>query len=167
MDKDKNTPCSKCGEKCFAFCWDGRNKDRPLCYECFAILLDSKREKEWDLIMEKNLFWIYSIEHSSWWRPDHRGYTNDLKKAGMYSVDKATAICQSANQHHENGKLLNEFMVGVVNIHKKEECANCGKSLNGYKTPDGLIDVEAYPLCEHCYDSLSGFHAVENESQVK
>lgn len=34
-------------------------------------------------------------EHVVWWKPDSRGYTNCIDKAGRYAEDEARAICQS------------------------------------------------------------------------
>ena len=33
-------------------------------------------------------------EHICWWRPESRGYTICIDKAGLYSADEAKAICQ-------------------------------------------------------------------------
>lgn len=36
-----------------------------------------------------------SDEHVCWWKPDSRGYTICIDKAGMYSEQEARSICQS------------------------------------------------------------------------
>jgi len=57
--------------------------------------------------------------------------------------------------------LSDEAMEATVDIYAElleKTCKNCRDGLNGYKTPDGLIEIEPYPLCEHCYDSLSDYH---------
>jgi len=40
---------------------------------------------------------VWSIEHTAWWRPAHRGYTRDLYLAGHYSRDEAREIVKNAN----------------------------------------------------------------------
>ena len=37
---------------------------------------------------------IKSHEHVTWWKPDHRGYTICIDKAGRYTADEAEAICR-------------------------------------------------------------------------
>lgn len=36
---------------------------------------------------------IKDSEHITWWRPDSRGYTVCIEKAGIYSKDEARSIC--------------------------------------------------------------------------
>jgi len=43
------------------------------------------------------LYLIWSIEHDQWWKPNKMGYTDDMSKAGRYSVEDATEICEIAN----------------------------------------------------------------------
>jgi len=39
---------------------------------------------------------IWSFEHSAWWGPDRRGYTEDVAKAGRYSaVDAGDIVTDS------------------------------------------------------------------------
>lgn len=33
-------------------------------------------------------------EHVTWWKPDSRGYTVCIEKAGLYSEDEARSICR-------------------------------------------------------------------------
>ena len=35
-------------------------------------------------------------EHITWWKPDSRGYTVCIDKAGLYGEDEARSICQSS-----------------------------------------------------------------------
>ena len=40
---------------------------------------------------------IWSFEHNAWWKPNERGYTTNIAAAGVYSLDRASEICQNAN----------------------------------------------------------------------
>ncbi len=51
---------------------------------------------------------IWSIEHGRWWKGNESGYTNDIDKAGLYSVVQANRICIDANKFK-----LDEAMVPV------------------------------------------------------
>lgn len=42
---------------------------------------------------------IWSHEHGAWWMPDSSGYTRDFDKAGRYSFEQATLICEHANKY--------------------------------------------------------------------
>ncbi len=42
-------------------------------------------------------FKIWSNEHQAWWRSNQNGYTQNRKKAGIYSKYKALEIVESAN----------------------------------------------------------------------
>lgn len=44
-----------------------------------------------------------------WWKPNHRGYTFDLKEAGLYTKEEAKAILAQANF----GGRIHEVMVPV------------------------------------------------------
>lgn len=41
-------------------------------------------------------YFIWSNEHGAWWRPAHRGYTQDIGEAGRYPCDEALRICERA-----------------------------------------------------------------------
>lgn len=42
-------------------------------------------------------FLLWSNKHGMWWRPDGRGYTDDITQAGAYTQDEAvTEVVQSA-----------------------------------------------------------------------
>lgn len=47
---------------------------------------------------EKTEKWyIWSIEHSGWWKPNHVGYTPHISEAGTYDYEEALKIVKSAN----------------------------------------------------------------------
>ena len=41
-------------------------------------------------------FLVWSNEHSSWWRPDRRGYTGSIDEAGRYDRAEAQEIVAGA-----------------------------------------------------------------------
>lgn len=43
--------------------------------------------------MDKLQYIIFSFEHNCYWNPARRGYTNDIDKAGRYSLNEAIEIC--------------------------------------------------------------------------
>jgi hypothetical protein len=47
---------------------------------------------------EKNWV-IWSEEHGAWWAPDRHSYTRSLNRAGRYSRQEATLICEQANKY--------------------------------------------------------------------
>lgn len=47
--------------------------------------------------MSKEMFLIWSIEHSSWWKPDEFGYTPSWDMAGRYTRERAFEISARAN----------------------------------------------------------------------
>lgn len=54
-------------------------------------------------------FLIWSIEHGSWWRSNHEGYTTDVQQAGRYTFDEAIDICN--NPHTVKPGVPNEAIV--------------------------------------------------------
>ena len=42
---------------------------------------------------------IWSNEHSAYWKADSRGYTSRLSDAGRYPLSEAVEICNGANRH--------------------------------------------------------------------
>ena len=42
-------------------------------------------------------FFIWSIEHEGWWLPTKHGYTQDIEKAGRFSLGEAEDIVSEAN----------------------------------------------------------------------
>ena len=48
--------------------------------------------------MTTELYLIWSNEHRAWWRPNSRGYTAHLEKAGRYSRNDALALCRTRDQ---------------------------------------------------------------------
>lgn len=77
------------------------------------------------------LYYIRSIEHehpkgiACWWRPNSRGYTNDLHQAGLYSESEAKEIVGDANKM---GTANEEMVPQSV----AEECA-------GWRVDTGLL----------------------------
>lgn len=61
--------------------------------------------------MSTQLYYILSLEHgpwdgeAMWWGPSHRGYTRNLRHAGLYDATVADAICRGANAYLPEGKL--------------------------------------------------------------
>jgi hypothetical protein len=45
----------------------------------------------------QSMFLIWSFEHDAWWAPERCGYTKDIAKAGMYSLEEAGQICIDAS----------------------------------------------------------------------
>jgi hypothetical protein len=41
---------------------------------------------------------IWSVEHSSWWRPARFGYTRLKEEAGLYEEEEAFEIVRDANK---------------------------------------------------------------------
>lgn len=39
---------------------------------------------------------VFSHEHSAWWRPARRGYTDRTSRAGRYTEAEAREICENA-----------------------------------------------------------------------
>jgi hypothetical protein len=49
-----------------------------------------------------NQMWlIWSDEHGAWWMSGKSGYTRDLQRAGRYSLEEATEICENANRQSD------------------------------------------------------------------
>ncbi len=42
-------------------------------------------------------YYVWSIEHNSWWRANSNGYSNLLSEAGLYTKRQATIIIGGAN----------------------------------------------------------------------
>lgn len=42
-------------------------------------------------------YYIWSLEHQSWWKPGHCGYTPRIIEAGKYSEAEANKILERAN----------------------------------------------------------------------
>jgi hypothetical protein len=48
-------------------------------------------------------FVIWSEEHSAWWAPGERDYTNSLRRAGRYTEARAKEIEAAANRYLNPG----------------------------------------------------------------
>jgi hypothetical protein len=59
--------------------------------------------------MEQDIYYIFSIEHRLWWKPNACGYTHILEHAGKYTFEEASAIIKSANL----GGTINETMINI------------------------------------------------------
>lgn len=44
---------------------------------------------------------IWSHEHRAWWRPDHLGYTTELREAGRYAGTEAMVPVLNDVNHNE------------------------------------------------------------------
>lgn len=53
---------------------------------------------------------IWSEEHRAWWNPNSCGYTNSMRRAGVYTVEQADLIVRSAN----HGSAFNEVAVPIT-----------------------------------------------------
>lgn len=60
----------------------------PCKPDIFAKTYQDAGLKEW---------YIWSIEHSAWWRASHNGYTEDFAEAGLYTYEEALKIVKGAN----------------------------------------------------------------------
>lgn len=47
--------------------------------------------------IKEAMFFIWSIEHDGWWKPNRNGYTASWSTAGRYSKDDAFRISARAN----------------------------------------------------------------------
>lgn len=59
--------------------------------------------------MPEVMYYIWSAKHDLWWLPNHRGYTPDLAKAGLYNLSQAIAI-------EENSRMAGLFSEVSVKI---------------------------------------------------
>ena len=53
------------------------------------------------------MYFIWSIEHNAWWKPQSLGYTRNIREAGMYEEAQAKQIVKMANR----GDSFNECMI--------------------------------------------------------
>lgn len=51
--------------------------------------------------MHETKWYIWSIEHSAWWKPNNMGYTTNKDEAGLYSFRSACIIINDANAFGE------------------------------------------------------------------
>lgn len=62
--------------------------------------------------MNETMVVIWSYEHNGWWKPDSWGYTNDLRRAGRYTLDEAKKILEGANY----GGHINEDIILIEGL---------------------------------------------------
>ena len=62
-----------------------------------------------DTFETDTMFYVWSMEHGAWWRPNHCGYTQNKSEAGKYSYAEACKIVHGANQYQ--GDRPNEAMI--------------------------------------------------------
>jgi hypothetical protein len=105
----------------------------------------------------KDLYVIWSIEHTAWWRPEWNGYTPSIRDAGRYEREEAARIVREANIHkfHEcripiaavdvaavdNGQLLKDALEESVRLQ-----SHYAELLNTYDGGERLtfVDGEAW-----------------------
>lgn len=60
--------------------------------------------------LEQELFFVWSVVNSAWWRPKSAGYTLYLESAGRYTSEEAVSICRGRDGY--NGEQVpSEVMV--------------------------------------------------------
>lgn len=55
------------------------------------------------------MYLIWSNEHLAWWRTASKGYSSNIKDAGLYSLEEARQICNMAT--HDWAYIPNEIPV--------------------------------------------------------
>lgn len=76
-------------------------------------------------------YFIWSHEHSRWWKPNHGGYTENIYKAGIYSDQESRDILFGANINADHKKVPNEIRV---------TCND--RAFYGIKEPVSMTDQE-------------------------
>lgn len=61
-----------------------------------------------------DVYLVWSHEHGAWWRPNGRGYTTDINRAGRYTREEAIAHSKSRDQHA--GQPLPELPVREADV---------------------------------------------------
>ncbi len=46
-------------------------------------------------------FLLWSNKHQAWWRPDGRGYTDDIAQAGAYTKEQAVEAVVQSSYHQD------------------------------------------------------------------
>lgn len=57
------------------------------------------------------MYLIWSNEHRAWWRPNSRGYTTSVIRAGRYEREEAISICALARDGWDGGEPPSEVPV--------------------------------------------------------
>jgi hypothetical protein len=82
--------------------------DIDSCEEC-GVISAQHFDEFMNYCLKIDKWKIWSIEHQGWWRPNHQGYTKEIKEAGRYSTNEAVSIVRSANIGDKNTP--NEAMI--------------------------------------------------------
>jgi len=95
-----------------------------------------------------NLYLIWSIEHTAWWRPAWMGYTINANEAGLYGEEDADKILKQANRF-----TVNEAKVPVECVFDEEVLQKLQKG------------APTTTIC-NCYP-WNGVHAIDCPQRVK
>lgn len=61
------------------------------------------------------MFLIWSVEHDAWWAHAENGYVVHVQNAGLYSEERARAICEKANRYVPQGQ-VHEVMIPYKSV---------------------------------------------------
>lgn len=64
-----------------------------------------------ELVHGEPAWLVWSNEHSAWWKPAHRGYTEMKSEAGLYTFAEALEIVTGANKFLPIDAVPNEAML--------------------------------------------------------
>jgi hypothetical protein len=71
---------------------------------------------------ESEIFYIWSMEHNAWWRPDSNGYTNKLSEAGTFGREECYDILFHANWSSvRTGKTPHEAMIPASTVERAQK----------------------------------------------
>lgn len=59
---------------------------------------------------------IWSFEHAAWWAPAERGYTQSVREAGQYTLERGAEIVEKANRYTKkpNEALVPAYLFPVI-----------------------------------------------------
>jgi hypothetical protein len=80
-------------------------------------------------------FYIWSIEHNAWWKPNGYGYTTDINQAGIYNQEEAYKIIHAANICCTNNP--KETLVPYIKPDRFEKLISDSDEI----TPSGISDT--------------------------